>query len=142
MTISEFENNWIKKIKEQLLKTFPGDFLESNNFEILNLPGKPLLKGSELFGNYEIIDFDGVPLVTTNCLDKVKYILYANINKPRSIKIPKLESEIKLMVKKYEKHLDELLRMIINDYKSQFPTSERHVSVSSKIFKLLNIHRY
>ena len=142
MTISEFENKWVQKINEELLKHFPKDFLESNDCELLNLPGKPLLKGSELFGNYEIIDFEGVPLITTNSLDKVKYVLYANISKPKSVKIPKVDSEIKLMVKKYEKHLDDILRMIINDFKSQFPTSERHVSVSSKIFKLLNIHRY
>ncbi|MCB0730451.1 MAG: hypothetical protein KDC88_05395 [Ignavibacteriae bacterium] len=142
MTISEFENKWISKIKNGLLKHFPDDFIESDNYDYLKLPGKPLLKGSELFGNYEIIDTDGIPLLSTDNYDKLKYVLYSNYNKPLSTKLLKDNTEIKNSVKKYEKHLDEILRMIINDFKTEFPTSEKQISVSSKIFQLLNLHRY
>ena len=142
MTISEFENKWLQKIRDELLKSFPDDFLEFNDFETLNMPGKPLLKGSELFGSYEIIDTDGIPFISVDSANKLKYILYSNFRKPERIKIPLDNSEITNSVKRYEKHLDEILKMIINDFKSDFPTSNKHVSVSSKIFQLLNLHRY
>ncbi len=142
MTISEFENKWLQKIRNELLKFFPDDFIEFENFNILELPQKPLLKGSELFGSYEIIDTDGIPFISVDSTNKLKYILYSNLSKPERIKIPLDNSEITNSVKKYEKHLDEILKMIINDFKSEFPTSNKHVSVSSKIFQLLNLHRY
>lgn len=142
MNISEFENKWLQKISDELLKSFPNDFLESDNYETLNLPGKPLLKGSELFGSFEIIDTDGVPFISVDSANKLKYILYSNFSKPQRIKIPLDNSEITNSVKKYEKHLDDILKMIINDFKSEFPTSEKQVAITSKIFQLLNLHRY
>ncbi len=142
MTILEFENKWVQKIKDKLLKSFPNDFIETENCEILNLPGKSLIKGSELFGSLEIIDADGNPFISVDNSNKLKFILYSNFDKPERIKIPLDNSEIKSSVKKYEKHLDEIVRMIINDFKTEFPTSDKQISVSSKIFQLLNLHRY
>jgi hypothetical protein len=142
MNISKFENKWLQKIRNELLKSFPEEFLESENCETLYLPGKPLLKGSELFGSYEIIDTDGIPFTSVDSVNKLKYILYSNYRKPATIKIPLDNSEITNSVKKYEKHLDEILKMIINDFKSEFPTSEKQVAITSKIFQLLNLHRY
>ena len=142
MTIQEFENKWLKKIRDELLNSFPDDFLEFGDYETLNLPGKPLIKGSELFGTYEIIDTDGIPFISVDSANKLKYILYSNFSKPERIKIPLDNSEITNSVKKYEKHLDDILKMIINDFKSEFPTSNKHVSVSGKIFQMLNLHRY
>ena len=142
MTISRFENKWLQKIRDELLKSFPDDFLDFEDYEIIELPQKPLLKGSELFGSYEIIDTSGSQFLITDSVDKMKYILYSNLNKPVSTKIPKDRMEIKDAVKRYEKHLDELLRMIIKDYKAEFPSSNEHIKVSSKIFQLLNLHRY
>ena len=142
MIISEFENKWVRKIKDELLKSFPEEFLESDSFETLNLPGKPLLKGSELFGSYEIIDTDGNPFISLDSSSKMKYILYSNFSKPSSIRIPSEISEIKNSVKMYEKYLDEILKMIINDFRAEFPTSDKQVSASSKIFKMLNLYRY
>jgi hypothetical protein len=142
MIISEFENKWVRKIKDELLKSFPNDFNESENCETLNLPGKPLLKGSELFGSYEIIDTEGNPFISVDNSNKMKYILYSNLSNPSSIRIPLEISEIKNVVKKYEKYLDEILKMIINDFKVEFPTSDKEVSVSTKIFKMLNLYRY
>ncbi len=112
------------------------------DFEILALPGKPLLKGSELFGNFEIIDTDGDVLLSTDNIYKIKYILYANRSKPSELKILTNEDELVSAVKSYEKHLDEIVRMINLDFKKQFPTSDEAVKVSSKIFQLLNLHRH
>jgi hypothetical protein len=142
MSISDFENTWMQKIKGDLLKNFPDYFLETENFEILDLPGKPLLKGTELFGTYEIVDTDGTTFLSSNNLDKVKFILYTNHNRPNKTKLPKDSAEIKSVVKKYEKHLDEILKMIINEFKSKFPDSDKYVSVSSRIFQLLNLQRF
>jgi len=142
MTISEFENKWVQKIKDGLLKTFPDDFINTENFELLNMPGKPLLKGSELFGNYEIIDTNGIPFLSTDSLSKMKYILYANRNGPVNLKVLTNEEDRLIIVKKYEKHLDEILKRIIQDFNNEFPTSNKFISVSSKIYQLLNLYRY
>ena len=105
------------------------------------MPGKPLIKGTELFGTYEIIDTDGQVLLSTDKVYKIKYILYANRNKPIKIKLLS-ENDLPIVVKAYEKHLDEIVKMITIDFKKHFPTSEGVTSVTSKIFQLLNLHRH
>lgn len=142
MKTTEFQNIWQSKIEDEVLKSFPEDFINGFDFEILALPGKPLLKGSELFGNFEIIDTDGDVLLSTDNIYKIKYILYANRSKPSALKILTNEDELVSAVKSYEKHLDEIVRMINLDFKKQFPTSDEAVKVSSKIFQLLNLHRH
>ena len=141
MTISEFQKIWQSKIENEILKSFPDAFIDDSDFELLDLPGKPLIKGSELFGTYEIIDTDGEVLLTTDNVYKIKYILYANRNKPTQIKLL-LESDLEIVVKDFEKHLDEIVKMINVDFKKHFPSSENTTSVSSKIFKLLNLYRH
>lgn len=142
MKTTEFQNIWQSKIEDEVLKSFPEDFINGFDFEILDLPGKPLLKGSELFGNFEIIDTDGDVLLSTDNIYKIKYILYANRSKPSALKILTNEDKLVSAVKSYEKHLDEIVRMINLDFKKQFPTSDEAVKVSSKIFQLLNLHRH
>ena len=142
MNTTEFQNIWQSKIEDEILRSFPEDFINGYDFEIIDLPGKPLLKGSELFGNFEIIDTDGDVLLSTDNMYKIKYLLYANRSNPSHIKIPTSENELVLSVKSYEKHLDEIVRMINLDFKKQFPTSDEAVKVSSKIFQLLNLHRH
>ena len=142
MTTTEFQNIWQSKIEDEVLKSFPEGFINGDDFEVIDLPGKPLLKGSELFGNFEIIDTDGDVLLSTDNIYKIKYILYANRSKPSQLKIPTNDNELVSAVKSYEKHLDEIVRMINVDFKKQFPTSDEAVKVSSKIFQLLNLHRH
>lgn len=141
MNTPEFQNTWQLKIESEILKSFPDDFIGEFDFELIDLPGKPLLKGSELFGNFEIIDTDGEVLLSTDNIYKIKYLLYANRNKPQKVKLV-AENNITSAVKDYEKHLDEIVRMINEDYKKQFPSSDEAVKVSSKIFQLLNLHRH
>ncbi len=142
MNISDFENKWVNKLEEGLLKNFPNDFIEEEEFEEIQLPGKPLLKGSELFGQFEIIDTDGIALLSTDNPDKIRYILYSNRKTPQSVKIVKNDDSLLKLLKKYTNHLDHILRMIAQDFKAEFPSSDKAVSVSNKIFQHLNLHRH
>lgn len=142
MNLSEFENYWYKKVKDELLNSFPENFIVDKDFEVIDLPGKPLLKGTELFGSYEIIDMEGQPIFSTDNLNKLKYILYANLKHPKSIKIPLNDNDIKETVKEYELHLDEIVKMIKYDFNSHFPESDKHIASTNKIFKLLNLQRH
>ena len=109
---------------------------------MLQLPGKSLLKGSELFGSYEIIDTDGQALLSTDSNDKIKYILYANRNNLNQIEIISNSSDLSITVKKYEKHLDEIVTLINDDFEKEFPTSDKSQHVTNKIFQVLNLHRH
>lgn len=142
MDLSEFENYWYEKVRDELLKSFPEDFINDKDFEVLKLPGTPLLKGTELFGSYEIIDMEGKPFFTTDNLNKLKYILYANLKHPKSIKILLSDNDIKDAVKEYELHLDEIVKMIKSDFISHFPESDKQIATTNKIFKLLNLQRH
>ena len=142
MTISEFENSWFQNIKEEILKDFPEEFISNSDLELLELPGKPLMKGSKLFGSFEVIDTNGNPLITCDSYDKMKFILYANRNKPSDVSIPNEEESLSSAVKEFEKHLDDIIKMIKEDFVKHFPDSDKFVSVSNKIFQLLNLRRF
>lgn len=142
MSISDFENIWVSKVTEELLKSFPDEFIKSFKNQSLELPQKPLIKGSELFGFYEIIDNEGNSILSTDNIYKLKYVLYANRNLPGSIKIPINDDEIKICVKNYENHLDEIVQKISKDHKKYFKDSEDTRKVVNKIFKILNLYRH
>ena len=142
MTTSEFENKWLQKIKEEVLKEFPQEFIEQSDLEVLKLSGKPLMKGSELFGSYEVIDTDGNPIVTCDSLDKIKYVLYANSKHPLEISLPVDDKLISSAVKGFEKHLDDIIKLLKENFRINFPDSDKFVSVSNKIFQLLNLRRF
>lgn len=142
MTTSEFENKWFQKIKEEILKEFPQEFIENSDIEGFKLPGKPLMKGSELFGSYEVIDTDGNPIVTCDSLEKMKYILYANRKHPLEISVPVDDKLIFSAIKGFEKHLDDIIKLLKEDFRTNFPDSDKFISVSNKIFQLLNLRRF
>lgn len=142
MTTSEFENIWHERIETEILKDFPDEFIKDSEVNLIELPGKPLMKGSELFGSYEVIDTDGNPVITCNSIKKMKYVLYANRNKPQNVSLPKSDDAIFLAVKNFENHLDEIIRMIKQDYKNEFPESDKFVNISNKIFQRLNLRRF
>lgn len=142
MITSEFENKWYLAIRDNILKEFPTEFISNSAIELLELPGKPLMKGSELFGSFEVIDTNGNPIITCDSYDKMKYILYANRNKPLKISIPKVEESLSSTVKEFEKHLDDIIKMIKEDFVKYFPDSDKFVSVSNRIFQLLNLRRF
>ncbi|MCF8262096.1 MAG: hypothetical protein K9J12_15070 [Melioribacteraceae bacterium] len=126
----------------KLLKTFPIDFLPECDVSLIDLPGKQLVFGSELFGSYELTDVEGNPALQVDSYEKAKYILYANRTRPKEIKMPELPENVVTTIKAYEKHLDELVRAIVKDYKSHFPQSARFHEVSNQIFTALNLNRF
>lgn len=138
---STFENKWFKLIQNEILKKFPDYFINDKSFTFLPLPGKSLMKGSELFGNYEIIDIDGRTVYSTDKINELKYILYSNRTCPTSIKLVD-KNEIDSMVAEYEDHLDNIIKMVRKEYTSQFHDFDKFETVINKIFRLLNLHRY
>jgi hypothetical protein len=51
MSEKKFINKWTSKLASDGIKSFPVDFINLKNYFEINLPGKPLLIGEELFGN-------------------------------------------------------------------------------------------
>ncbi len=141
MKIKEFEKYWIEKLENEF-KSFPEVFLDNIKTKNLKMPGKDLIKGSELFGVYEISDINGETFFQTENIYKLKYILYGNRNKPERIKIPINEIDFEFVTKAYEKYLDNLLKNIETDYKKHFVNSSKLHSTISKIFSKLNLRRY
>jgi len=142
MNIAGFEKGWIIEINYNILKDFPRDFLDTIDKDPLNMPAKPLIKGSELFGAFEITDIDGYTFLNTSNISKLKYILYANRNTPSKIEIPKSESDFDIIVKKYENHLNEIIKMIELEFYKEFHSTKGMSLVINKIFRTLNLHHY
>lgn len=142
MLEKEFVKIWIDKIKDGLLIDFPSGFLNDVPVKEIELPGKMLILGPELFGTYEITDSKGNPYLQTVNFLKVKYYLYANRTTPFKIALPESDEDIAHSVREYEKHLDSLVTLIEKDFKKNFPESKSFLSVSNQIFSMLNLQRY
>ena len=141
MKVKDFENNWIEKLSKEI-KSFPEQFIQGIKTKRVKMPGKDLIKGSELFGTFEISDIEGNTFFQTDNLYELKYILYSNINKPPRIQVPVNKKDFEVVVKAYEKYLDELLKNIELDYKANFSTPTKLHAVINKIFSVLNLRRY
>ena len=142
LKLSDFEEKWRNHVNQFLLKYFPNDFFDDETHELFDLPGKPLIKGPEIFGKYELLDIEGNSILTSDNLDLIKYILYANRNLPSQIVILSDTKEIAAAVEKYENHLDEIIKEIKDDFKSNFPNSTKLEVTINKIFQQLNLYRY
>jgi len=140
MNERDFVSKWIEKIESNFQK-FPNDFVGDIETENYDLPGKPITLGSELFGQYEIVDLDGNPVLQTDDYNFIKYILYANRLKPRNIPKPISTTEIARVVKEYESQLDSIVKELIRELKNLLPTSD-FLRVSNQIFNALNLQRY
>ncbi len=140
MNEKDFVSKWIKKI-ELSLKKFPDDFVNNIETETHKMPGKPITLGSELFGQFEIVDLDGTPVIQTDNYSLIKYVLYANRLKPSSIQKPKDEIVITQVVKEYEVQLDTFVREMKTELSKLLPTSD-FLRVSNQIFNSLNLMRY
>ncbi|MDA3860265.1 MAG: hypothetical protein PF445_03475 [Melioribacteraceae bacterium] len=140
MNEKDFISKWIQKIELSLPK-FPDDFVNNIETENYNMPGKPITLGSELFGQFEIVDLDGSPVLQTENYNYIKYILYSNKLKPTNIPKPKDESKIASVVKEYEAQLDSIVKEIKHELAKLLPTSD-FLRVSNQIFNSLNLQRY
>lgn len=137
-----FAKRWIAELAGGVLKSFPADFVSGAETTRLELPQKQLLLGPELFGNFEIIDIDGNLFLNSETIEKTKFILYSNRTKLAAVNIPVNDEDIKNSVRQYEAHLDNLLRGLEKEYKSEFKSSINFHEVSNYIFISLNLSRY
>ena len=138
----EFTKEWIEELRSGKLKSFPGDFLSSDELEEINIESKQLVLGSELFGSYELLDSESNVIHQADSLEKAKYLLYASRTKPEKVVIPKTEDEIRSSTKKYENHLDSLLKEFEFSFKGEFPDSKNFLAASNYLFNALNLKRY
>ena len=123
------------------IKNFPADFINKKSFNSIKVPDKNLILGKEFFGNFEVTTPASDFVMTFNNEHEAKYLVYASKNRKHHINIPNEERNIKDAVESYEKYLDELLREIKKDYFKRFAAGKNFTSVSSEIFKKLNLAR-
>lgn len=142
MTIREFENTWEERILSDYLKSFPDDYINKDSVRELQMPGKTLTMGSELFGSHEVVDTEGVAHFTVANYLEAKFIIYSNRTLPSSIILPENEEELNDAVKEYENFLDTILKRIESDFKNEFPDSKESLAVTNRIFSSLNLQRY
>ncbi len=140
MTEIKFITKWTDKAKSSIQK-FPHDFVSNTKTEKYEMPGTPIALGSELFGQFEIVDLKGNLVVQTDDYNFIKYVLYSNRLKPDWIPKPIDEDEIKRAVKEYEAQLDTVMKEMKRDLIKIIPTSD-FLRVSNQIFSALNLQRY
>ena len=140
MNDKEFVSKWIQNVGS-MLKKFPDDFLTNIETENLQMPGKTISLGSELFGQFEIVDLNGNPILQTDDYNLIKFVLYANRLKPQSLLKPKNKSDIKAVVKGYENLLDSFIKEIKIELNKVLPNSD-FLRLSNQIFNALNLQRY
>lgn len=129
------------KIQDEL-KSFPEDFASGSVVKEIKMPGKALVIGGTFFGSIEILTTDGSLFLNADSHTMAKYIIYSNRNRPVKILIPDKESEIKIIVEKYENYIDQLIKMVESDYKKAFPGGKESAQLINNIFKILNLIRY
>lgn len=140
MNEKDFISKWIEKIESNFQK-FPNDYINEIEVDDFVFPEKSVTLGSELFGQYEIVDLDGNLVLQTDDYNFIKYILYSNRLKPASIPKPKNAKEIARIVKEYEVQLDSIVKEIKNELSKLLPTSD-FLRVSNQILNALNLQRY
>jgi len=141
MTEQQFVKKWIEKIQNDLLTKFPDDYIKEFQTETFELPGKSFSIASELFGQFELLDINGNKVIQTEDHSLVKYLLYSNRTKPKSVSIPIAIEEIKIVVKQYEKLLDSIIKEVLDNIKLVLPKGDP-MKLLNHIFNLINLNRY
>ena len=141
MTEQQFVKKWIEKIENDLLTTFPDDYINDSETKIFKLPGKSFSIASELFGQYEVLDISGNKVIQTDDYFLVKYLLYSNRTKPFSVSIPISNEDITIIVKQYEKLLDSIIKEVLDNIKVVLPKTDS-MKLSNHIFNMINLNRH
>lgn len=142
MTEKEFVQKEVKRITANGIKTFPVDFLHECETEAIEMPGKILVPGEELFGYYEISLLDGTPIFNVQEIKKAKYLVYSSRLKIKTVNIPKSIEDIITVVTAYHNYVDTIIKEISNFYKQEFPEGENGNQTISEILKVINLVRY
>ncbi len=142
MIDKNFIHKWIERLEAGELRNFPGDFTNETENKTEQMPGKILVLGPELFGAYELLDPEGNSQYQADNLLQAKFVLYSNRSKPEEIPIPLSLPVLEEAVKNYEKHLDGIVKQILEEYKKAFPNSTNHNEATNQIFSALKLQRY
>lgn len=142
MTEKEFISGWISKLTAAGIKEFPGDFISSEETNVITLPGKTLILGEEFFGSFEILAVDGSSIYRAENYNEAKYIIYANRNRPKALSVPVSHDAISEVIVIYEKYLDSIIKEIDKNYKIEFPSGNNVNGVVNDIMRVLNLVRY
>lgn len=141
MNEADFIFSKSKELSLSGIKNFPLDFINTNKLNEVDVPDKMLVLGKEFFGSFEVSSPNGEFIMTFTNEYEAKYIVYGSQNRKSRIKIPADLTSTKKSVEDYEKYLDQLLREIENDYQKKINRGKNFTSVSSQIFKKLNLTR-
>jgi len=136
-----FIATWIQSLNSESIKSFPKDFNVVGECKIYKLPQKGLLIGKEFFGEFELLDAEGLEVLRVDSYEKAKFIIYANKNKPDSVCVPHNNSTIKEINIKYEMYLDSIIKRIDHDYRKKISGLKNFAAVLDQIFKHLNLRR-
>jgi len=130
-----------KELSLSGIKNFPIDFIKTKKMSEVDVPDKMLVLGKEFFGSFEVSSPTGDFIMTFTNEYEAKYIVYASRKRKNKIKIPVDLTSTKKCVEDYENYLDQLLREIENDFRKKIKHGKNFTSVSSQIFKKLNLTR-
>ena len=136
-----FIDHWVSKIQSDGIKKFPHDFINLKDLESFNIPIKTLVIGQEFFGNYEIITTDGEQVYHTQDYDQAKFFVYSSRDRNGKAYLPNEKSQVKIIVSLYNNYLDGILNQIKKDYNKNFLDAKELHSVTSEIFKKINLIR-
>jgi len=98
--------------------------------------------GKEFFGTYEIITTDGTSVYQADTLNEARFFIYSSANRNGITYLPEDKTTINRIIEEYHYYLDNLIALLISEYKKAFPEGKDLLSVSNKIFQKLNIIRY
>ena len=141
MNEADFIFSKSKELSLYGIKNFPIDFISNENLAEIEVSDKVLVLGKEFFGSYEVSSAIGDFVMSFTNESEAKYIVYSSRNRKNKLKIPGDLVSIKKSVDDYEKYLDNLLRDIEKDYSKKITNGKNYISVSSEIFKKLNLIR-
>ena len=137
-----FIENWINKVQSVGIKKFPFHFIDELQIDIIAIPVKTLVIGTEFFGAFEIRTTDGESVYQASDYAEAKFFLYSSKERNGKAYLPKNKSMIKNLVDIYDNYLDDLLNQIKFDYKKNFPEGKNRQVISNEIFQKLNLIRY
>ena len=141
MNEADFIFSKSKELSLSGIKNFPIDFINTKKMSEVDVPDKMLVLGKECWVSCEVSSPTGDLIMTVTNEYEAKYIVYASQNRKSKIKIPADLTSTKKCVEDYENYLDQLLREIENDYQKKINYGKNYTSVSSQIFKKLNLTR-